>query len=979
MKQNIDWKTPTGAALLSFLSTSKRFSRGFLSFLSKTLNIPISLLKNMRYSLRNKKTKQTIRNIIEHKRPEIIPPSVKTRILAKMIANLPNSPRLKALSAIGIKEFRTYDNLYDYFSYHYYKESPEQIHQRVNSVINSPEKLKRLFKCSPSWVVKLLNESGIRLYANVVSKKDVNEAYANVFLHLVADAMAHVGERLVLNLDETSVRISLHPRIAFNFKDKSQRIKSTVKDSKTCFTAVCIIGADGTRYDPIIIAKGKTENAGKAIDQLIKEGFRITKYVNKNGWMNPDTMLKTLDYVNSLRDQSKKNLPIYLVLDVFRAHINVEVKQKAKKLNIKLITVPANGTAIYQALDVGIFGVFKKFLESDYRDWLENVDISTDLTHLVKEGIQRFYNAWNKITKEHILAAWAKIPNLKMTFEEHLKQVNDNNNIYGDIRAIDAFLKSNTSSANKKLDEIAAMVKKEEELFSSIIQQNSTLENAVGTVNFGLVNHYNLNVDLTNHFKDVSQVKSNKREEDNNDNDDNDDDDDIAYHEQSKLCQKFSYFLAQPQPQSRSMRNSNCTMTVRNRKNISFEGQDDYSDDCTDIFTTSRYLLHKISSNTNNAIPSISNRAYQSSESWDNNTEISSPQFFSDNQFLTNNIPINSPIDLLCSDQSMVQEVTYKPKSETKDKFSCAYGFFNIGSTTCYINAFMIVLYHSKSLKGFICSTLLKSNYNSSNSLTIQIRNLFKVYDELNCDRNYEHVYSLTSKQEILTEFLKYDEGFNNTFPPLDSQFSVFRQQDENEFITFVLNRLNEECSNSDPLKSLIFIQSTTINSKMQNCMSIYEPFYNICIMGNSTSSYSLKDLIINNLNSISESSSDIYVTRFQKLPQFLVFGINRFAIVNNNIKKNNAMIIPETYLSFNEFNSSTCKVYELYAIIVHKGSLESGHYTTYLRPIEQGEWYLFNDQKVQKADTSIFKSKTIQQNCYFIFYRLVDSVCIND
>ena len=113
--------------------------------------------------------KQTIENIIENRRPELIPSSVKTRILAKIIEALPNAPRLGTLSTIGFNEFHTKENLYEYFSYHYPQESKQQIKQRVKFVFSSPQEMDKLFKCSNSWVVQLLGDVGIKLYASIPS------------------------------------------------------------------------------------------------------------------------------------------------------------------------------------------------------------------------------------------------------------------------------------------------------------------------------------------------------------------------------------------------------------------------------------------------------------------------------------------------------------------------------------------------------------------------------------------------------------------------------------------------------------------------------------------------------------------------------------------------------------------------------------------------------------------------------------------
>jgi len=41
--------------------------------------------------------------------------------------------------------------------------------------------------------------------------------------------------------------------------------------------------------------------------------------------------------------------------------------------------------------------------------------------------------------------------------------------------------------------------------------------------------------------------------------------------------------------------------------------------------------------------------------------------------------------------------------------------------------------------------------------------------------------------------------------------------------------------------------------------------------------------------------------------------------------------------------------VYELYAIMIHSGSAFGGHYYAYIKDIETGVWYNFNDSSVRQ------------------------------
>jgi len=318
-------------------------------------------------------------------------------------------------------------NLARFLHYQNPELTEEQISEQVDFYLcnssKSKQALSKLFSASYSWTMQVLDEEGIGLYAPLTPVNKIDQIYANIFIDKVSDAMKKAGKSLVLNLDETSVKISMNPPKALNLKDPSERIKTFVKSSKACFTAVGIIGADGTRYDPLIIAKGTTTNCGRVIDKLIDEGLNIgRKLVSTSGWMTAITMLDVLDYVAEIRDRQKPGAKVYLVLDVFPAHLSSSVIEKAKSLRIKLIPVPANGTGIYQPLDVLIFGILKQYLRQSYREWLEQLNPSQDISVALEDGIRRFVDAWERITNENILSAWNKIPQLIEQYKSKKKK-----------------------------------------------------------------------------------------------------------------------------------------------------------------------------------------------------------------------------------------------------------------------------------------------------------------------------------------------------------------------------------------------------------------------------------------------------------------------------------------------------------------------------------------------------------------------------
>lgn len=54
---------------------------------------------------------------------------------------------------------------------------------------------------------------------------------------------------------------------------------------------------------------------------------------------------------------------------------------------------------------------------------------------------------------------------------------------------------------------------------------------------------------------------------------------------------------------------------------------------------------------------------------------------------------------------------------------------------------------------------------------------------------------------------------------------------------------------------------------------------------------------------------------------------------------------------------------YDLYGVINHTGSLDTGHYTVYIK--YRDEWYLFDDQAVYQVK----EDKVLYGDAYMVFY----------
>lgn len=110
------------------------------------------------------------------------------------------------------------------------------------------------------------------------------------------------------------------------------------------------------------------------------------------------------------------------------------------------------------------------------------------------------------------------------------------------------------------------------------------------------------------------------------------------------------------------------------------------------------------------------------------------------------------------------------------------------------------------------------------------------------------------------------------------------------------------------------------------------------------------------------------------KKPQMLIIQLKRF---NNHLNKNNCfiqypVILDEKYTGFSEpsgTNGSPMFKYQLYSVVCHRGSINAGHYTTYVYKGNQKGWYYFDDTIYRPIQ---IPTEFITPDAYLLFYKLV-------
>ena len=236
-------------------------------------------------------------------------------------------------------------------------------------------------------------------------------------------------------------------------------------------------------------------------------------------------------------------------------------------------------------------------------------------------------------------------------------------------------------------------------------------------------------------------------------------------------------------------------------------------------------------------------------------------------------------------------------------------GLINQG-VTCYMNSSLQSLFHIPLFRNMILRLESKRK-----PAILGLQMLFysmSVYDK--------QIYT-----NSFTKSLGWDEN------------RLSRQQDVPEFIDMLLNyiKINQTDCNIDQL------------------------FFYTIQNENFTSIFFTVNMDNNNL----QSDIDTYLekSQFSYLPKILFVQLIRFDYIKN--VKNQ-----KEYKFSNNITVQSCE-YELYGIILHRGSsIISGHYICYLKT-SGSNWYSFNDSTVTEIDSNKVFTDDTYKNAYVLIY----------
>jgi ubiquitin carboxyl-terminal hydrolase 8 len=326
-------------------------------------------------------------------------------------------------------------------------------------------------------------------------------------------------------------------------------------------------------------------------------------------------------------------------------------------------------------------------------------------------------------------------------------------------------------------------------------------------------------------------------------------------------------------------------------------------------------------------------------------------------------------------------------------------GLYNLGNT-CYMNSILQILSHSHNFKKELLNEVKENNLNN-------INDTFILKDWVELDKLMWNKNCIIKPNKFLHTLHQISKYKNNDL------FDGFEQNDASEFIMFLFDCFHNSCKKSvvmnikgkpknhlDKLaiecyKSFIknhlndysviiklfhFIQ-ITYNYKIQNdeiisCSYQSNFILNLPINSITNNIYDcfdiyLQDQILDGDNALynektKQKEDVIQKSKFWNLPDIIIICLKRFSY-DGRKKENKLINFPIKELDLTKYVNGYNKqsfIYDLYGICNHSGVLNGGHYTSFVKSIND-KWYHFNDCSI----SSINPNKIVTSKAYCLFY----------
>jgi hypothetical protein len=232
----------------------------------------------------------------------------------------------------------------------------------------------------------------------------VKDALIAAFLVRMEIVMATYAATCVFNMDETSWCL-INQQMLTIANIGADGVECLFQgEPRMCLTAIASLDAAGGKLPLWVLCKSKT----KRCEERYRDDHRLQEYIRSgdlvltyqsNGWTSA---LVASDYLHWLRFRIQRG-PIVVLWNLFSAHREQGVKERAQELGIELVFIPAGMTGEYQSLDRRIFGSLKARTRAQF-DWHS---MSADEEMTMSASIRILLDAWRCVGDKEVLEAWA--------------------------------------------------------------------------------------------------------------------------------------------------------------------------------------------------------------------------------------------------------------------------------------------------------------------------------------------------------------------------------------------------------------------------------------------------------------------------------------------------------------------------------------------------------------------------------------------
>ncbi|XP_041947751.1 ubiquitin carboxyl-terminal hydrolase 2 isoform X2 [Alosa alosa] len=335
-------------------------------------------------------------------------------------------------------------------------------------------------------------------------------------------------------------------------------------------------------------------------------------------------------------------------------------------------------------------------------------------------------------------------------------------------------------------------------------------------------------------------------------------------------------------------------------------------------------------------------------------------------------------------------------------------GLRNLGNT-CFMNSILQCLSNTHDLRDYCLRNCHLTDLNKSCRAKVALMDEFaKLTQTLWTSAGNEAI----SPSDFKTQIQKYAP-----------RFVGYNQQDAQEFLRFLLDGLHNEVNRvvgrpRIPVEDFDHLSDEEKGERMWNkyleredskvvdlfvgqlkssltcnecgfCSTVFDPFWDLSLPIPKKSSgevtltdciklFTKEDVLDGDEKPICQrcKSRRKCTKKFtiQKFPKILVLHLKRFSEPGRvkTSKLSTFVNFPLKELDLRDFASenSATAIYNLYAVSNHIGTTLGGHYTAYCRNPALGEWYSYNDSRVNPMSSSQVRSS----DAYVLFYELATS-----